>query len=504
MRGAVWAIGAMLVVAAGRAYAVPSLPALMGDHMVLQRGMRAPVYGFAEPGEQVTVAMAGQVARAVADADGRWLARLRPMAAGGPYDLRISAHTGEHTLHDVMVGDVWVCSGQSNMSFAVASSRDGQKEVEAADYPSIRLFAVQRDASATPRADCGGAWMRCAPATAAGFSAVAYFFGRGLHRDLGVPIGLLQADVGGTPAESWCAKEWLAADPALRGLLKKRPEAGEYAREGHREYEQVLHRWYLKSLQQTPATTPPMPQPWPDRWTGWSATALYNAMIAPLTRHGIRGVIWYQGESNVGRAAEYRKLFPTLIRGWRGAWGQGDFPFLFVQIANFMARKPEPSESDWAALREAQTSALSVPRTAMAVAIDIGEADNIHPLNKQDVGKRLALAALETAYGRKGTVASGPASICVRASRGKLEIRFRHAEGGLKAADGGDVKGFAVAGRDGRYAWASAVIEGNRALVSSPAVPNPVSVRYAWADNPACNLANGAGLPAVPFQARLR
>jgi len=447
-----------------QATASVNLAALIGDNMVLQQGVEARIWGTADASEQVTVRLAGQEKSARANSQGRWQVRLDPLTAGGPFEMTISANN-TITVRNVLVGEVWVCSGQSNMALTVASSANPLQESEEARYPQIRLFAVKMKGAPDPERDVVGKWVECTPKTAPGFSAVAYFFGRQLHKALGVPVGLMQSCVGGTPAEAWTSMSTLAADP---------------------DFSQIVARW-----SRGPAK--------PDFIT---PTYLYNGMIAPLTPYAIRGAIWYQGESNASRAYQYRKLFPAMIRDWRRAWRQGDFPFLFVQLANFMQPAKEPgAPSDWAELREAQMMALAVPNTAMATAVDIGAALDIHPKNKQEVGWRLAQCALATVHGRK-VACYGPVYDGMTIEGNQIRLRFKNAEGGLwtRFVSHDGQKAFAIAGQDHQFAWGEAKVEGETVVVSSKDVAAPVAVRYAWADNPPCSLYNKAGFPALPFR----
>jgi len=449
-----------------------SLPAVFGEHMVLQRGRDVPVWGRAAPGERVEVEFAGQKREATADGQGRWCVHLEPLEAGGPHVLAVRGKNAI-ALRDVVVGEVWICSGQSNMAFTLSAARDAEKELAAADFPGIRLLTVPRRPVEEPQEDFGGRWAACSPKTARAFSAVGYFFGRDLHRELGVPVGLISTSFGGTPAEAWTSEEALRREPALKPLLKRWEQA--VARErGDPEGKSRLspHR---------PAN-------------------LFNGMVAPLVPFAIRGAVWYQGESNAPRAVQYRTLFPAMIRDWRARWGQGDFPFYFVQLANFRAARAEPGESAWAELREAQWMTMKeVPKTGMAVIIDIGDAKDIHPKNKQDVGKRLAAWALSHDYGRDVPF-SGPLFREMRRKGGRFHLFFDHADGGLVARGGGALKGFAVAGRDRKFHWVDAEIVGDQVVVKAGGIRHPVAVRYAWADNPECNLFNGAGFPASPFR----
>lgn len=458
--------------------------ALFSDHMVIQRDMAAPVWGTAEPGQEVTVSIAGQTKKAVTGPDGKWQVKLDPLPAGGPHELSI----GQVALKNVLVGEVWVCSGQSNMEWSVRSSANPEAEIAGANYPKIRLFTAPRRSIDTPQKDVNGAWKPCSPETIAGFSAVAYFFGRELWKTLEVPVGLIHSSWGGTAAELWTRRGVLEADADFKGLLDaydKRREAHASALERHKE-----------AAQKAKAEGKPAPKAPPG--PGLAPSSLYNGMIAPLIPYAIRGAIWYQGESNASRARQYQKLFPAMIKNWREDWGQGDFPFLFVQLANFMARKPDPSESAWAELREAQLRTLSVPKTGMAVIVDIGDAKDIHPKNKQDVGRRLALAAQAVAYGRD-VVSSGPIFDSMNVEGDRVRLTFKHVGGGL-VARGEKLTGFAIAGADKKFAWADAKIDGSHVIVWSDKVPQPAAVRYAWADNPECNLYNKEGLPASPFR----
>jgi len=546
-------------------------------------------------------------------------------------------------IKNIMVGEVWLCSGQSNMQWGVGGTQNGAEEIQAANYPAIRLFTVPNVAAAEPADNCKGQWQECSPQTVGGFSAVGYFFGRKIHQALKKPVGLINSSWGGTPAESWTSRAGLEAEADTRVFVERfasalaaYPEAKKKYDEAMAEYERqkgidptqkqddsgwekpdfddtawlemvlpqnwektglnhdgvvwfrktfeipehfagkdlVLHLgpiddnditywngekigatngWNVQRSYQIPAAkakagkttvavrvvdlggpggfqgeaeqmrlamangkdTIPLAGHWryaiaaralprPSLPFGpghpWLPTSLYNGMIAPLIPFALRGVIWYQGESNADRARQYSILFPALIKDWRRQWGQGDFPFLFVQLANFMAAHAEPRESAWAELREAQRLTLALPHTGMAVAIDIGEANDIHPRNKQDVGMRLALWALARVYGQKDLVYSGPLYASHAVEGDKVRLRFTCIGSGLMIKDGETLKHFAIAGEDRKWVWAEARIEGDEVVVWSPQVAKPVAVRYAWADNPeGCNLFNREGLPAAPF-----
>jgi sialate O-acetylesterase len=561
------------------------------------------------------------------------------------------------TIKNILVGEVWVCSGQSNMQMAVTQSANAQQEIAEADYPDIRLFTVERKVADQPQSNCVGSWVKCSPQTVGDFSAVAYFFGRELHKELNVPVGLIHTSWGGTPAEAWTSARVLRTLADYKGVIEEIEQMRANPEPFQKKYEQQLLEWQKKIDLSEPDgkgctdvnyddsgwEQMELPNLWeqagladfdglvwfrkeidvPQLWVGkelilelgpiddmditwvngtrvggietpghWQTarkykiastvikpgrnviavrvldtgggggicgsaeqmklklaeatiglagrwrykkgydlksmppqprppllvnnpnapTSLYNAMIAPLIPYGIQGAIWYQGESNASRAYQYRRLFPAMIQNWRQDWKQGDFSFLFVQLANFMAANPEPSESEWAELREAQTMTLALPNTGMAVIIDIGEANDIHPKNKQDVGKRLALWALAKTYGKE-LVYSGPIYKSMKIERRAIvradvtdyecviALFFDHVGSGLVAKGGEPLKGFAIAGADRKFVWADAKIaDGNVIVVSSDKVSEPIAVRYAWANNPVCNLYNKEGLPATPFR----
>ncbi|MCR5888158.1 sialate O-acetylesterase [Hymenobacter sp. J193] len=633
-------------VVSSAAQATVRLPRLVGSHMVLQRDARLPLWGWAAPGEKVSLTFQGKTYAAQPDASGKWTLTLPAMPAGGPYTMTIK---GSNTLEltDILVGDVWLASGQSNMEWALRDADKGPQEIAAATFPQIRLIDVPNVVASRPQAEFGGAgWQVCSPATAGSFSAVAYFFARDLHQRYHVPIGLITAEWGGTPAESWVSAEALKALPEFTPVVEKlRSNPRDISRQvadfeaqmsawrrspagqdrGHRPGAQAWFdvnyaaaNWPTMTLPGVWEATPGLQnfdgviwfrkevaltaeeanQPaqlnlaqiddndstWfngtfigrtngynePRRYTvpaalvkpgrnvltvrvvdngggggiwgeakdmilttsrravplagNWayqvaydrqttprnpfpagaqnSPTVLYNAMIAPLLPYAIKGAIWYQGESNASRAEQYRTLFPALIRDWRMRWGRGDFPFLFVQLANYMPDQPQPADYEWAELREAQARTLSLPRTGMATAIDIGNPADIHPRNKQDVGRRLALAARQVAYGDKQVVASGPTFEKMQVQGQEVRITFRNTGGGLelKDASGSTLKSFAIAGADRKFVWAQGRLEGNTLVLSSPQVPAPVAVRYAWSNNPFPNLYNKEGLPAPPFR----
>lgn len=616
-----------------------TLPRIFSNHMVLQQEIPVPLWGWATKGEKIQVSFNGQTLSARADNNGRWKVTLAPMKAGGPFEMTIRGKN-TLTLHDILIGEVWICSGQSNMEFPLSQVKDGANEVASANYPRIRLFTVPKKMSTLPLNDLDdGKWDLCTPETAAGFSAAGYFFGRHLHHELNVPVGLINSSWGGTIVETWMSREAAMADPDLSewlasvGTLDLEKAQAESVRKIAEWYQNLdkndkglNERWFAAEYDDASWKEMNLPCLWetdylPDYdgvvWfrkefilseedalgestlelgpiddsdfsfingisvgstinkynvpriykvsagvlrkgknvisirvidTGggggmWGEknqmflqlasgkkidlsgiwkfapsfegrppqqtfsgpnsypTLLYNAMIHPIIPYAIKGAIWYQGESNAGRAEQYRRLFPALIADWRNKWNEGNFPFLYVQLANFMAPDKEPAESAWAELREAQTMTLSVPNTGMACIIDIGEANDIHPKNKQDVGKRLALAGLKVAYNRD-IVYSGPLYQSYQTEGNKIRISFSNIGSGLMAKDKyGYVKGFAIAGEDKKFVWAQAFIDGNTVVVYSPSVQKPVAVRYAWGNNPDdANLYNKEGLPAVPFR----
>lgn len=654
------------------AWADVTLPSLFSDHAVLQKAAAVPVWGKADPGEKVTVGLGDARAQTQAGTDGKWRVNLDLHdKAAGPYELTVESKN-RVIVKDVVVGEVWVCSGQSNMDFALKNTDNAQQDRAAADKPMIRHFLVTKAASAQPMDTMIGKWEVCTPASSGEFTAVGYFFARRLNKDLGIPVGLINSAWGATVAEAWTSPAALASHPELKITTEKLLAEEATLPQRLAGYTKDYAAWESRYRRQDrppedagPFTAPAteaadwkkvnlpgslekegFPGPgavWVQRkvvlppgipayhlyfdsgpisgfdalyWDGvkiaetsfntpgandprryliaakyitpgehtlalrifspagppaigglpsplrvgnvsctgeWLAKYeselpalpaqaaaelpvpparlaplqhlpghLFNAMINPLIPYGIRGVIWYQGESNVGRAWQYRSTFPLLIADWRAHWGQGDFPFYFCQLANFMSKSKKPGDSAWAELREAQTNTLDVPGTGEAVLIDIGEEADIHPRNKKDAGERLALLALANTYGRN-VQASGPRFQSCEIESGKARIRFTQAEGGLVArplpetyaprsldsksiiplarnSPQSELQGFAICGKDRQWKWADAKIEGDHVVVWSPEVPEPIAVRYAWADNPTCNLYNQAGLPAGPFR----
>ena len=632
----------------------PLLSPLFGDHAVLQRDRPVALWGWANAQASVSVTLRGTslpvapTSQSSAAADGRWLVQLGPLPAGGPYRLEVVSGDRRTAANDILVGDVWLCSGQSNMEFPVSGAKDAAAEKASANWPRIRHLAVARVIAGEPQQSLGAVkWAVCAPESVSSFTAVGYFFARRLHQDLQVPIGLVNTSYGGTRAECWTSAEALSTLPEFASPLSRFRELVTRSREQQaqtgQDYDTRMRAWYrandpgsgrdaapwaeaaanltagwhdvtlpakLKESKAVPtnftgtvwlrrdvdlpeavagkggmlnlvrvkdmnaawvngrsvgdsesvnwlrkqrvpagllhagrntvavrlvclegecgltgkaedlaltpeglppvalagtwklrlgvafADAPPMPARF-DRVAG--VTSLYNGMIAPLLPLTLTGMLWYQGESNTDAAWQYRKLLPALIRDWRGRFAQGDTPFLIVQLPNHMGRGTRPESSAWAEMREAQAlTARTVPGCGLTVTIDIGEAENVHPINKQEVGRRLALAAEAQVY-RLPVAASGPRFRAMTIENGTIRIAF-DAAAGLAASDGLPLTGFAIAGSDKRFKWATARLDGETVVVSAPDVPSPMAVRYAWASNPACNLTAASGLPAAPFR----
>jgi len=481
------------------------VPAIFGDHMVLQRGQPNPVWGWADPGETVTVTIGQQTHSSVADRSGKWRVVLQPLEVGAPLELTIRGKTSV-SFQDVLVGEVWLCSGQSNMAWPVKSANDSDLEIRTADYPGIRLISIPQTGTQEPQDDFKGEWQRCSPQAVAEFSAVGYFFGRRLQETTGVPIGLIDNAWGGSAAEAWIRRDLLESDMRYRALMDRWKETERtYDHEKALvEYEKTLASWKQQDDEARKKGTerPRRPRAPRNPLTGQHRPAnLYNGVLHPIMGFGIRGAIWYQGESNASRAYQYRYLFPLMIENWRDEWGQGDFPFYYVQLADFRDEKPGPEESDWAELREAQTMSLkALPNVGQAVIIDLGESHDIHPKNKQAVANRLSRWALAREYGLDLAYRS-PEYESMEVVDDKIVVTFNHVGGGLDTFDVREPIGFAIAGEDRRFVWGRArIIAENQVEVWHEAVPKPAAVRYAWADNPVCNLQSSEGLPATPFR----
>ena len=487
---------------AGSTRADVKLPAIFSDHMVLQRDVAAPVWGWADPGEQITVNIGGQSASATADISGNWKIILGKLSAGGPLTLTIAGQNSI-VIQDVLVGEVWLGSGQSNMQLSVNDVTNAWREKAAATFPQIRMFTVARRPAVTPQTNCEGSWVICTPETVGNFSATAYFFGRELHQQLAVPVGLIHASWGATPIETWTSMPKQASLPALDPVLKQWQATLRIPYDetkAQAQYAHALAIWTTnaEALKQAGKTVPPKPQKKGDPRLDKNYPAnLFNGMINPIIPYAIRGAIWYQGENNTANswAALYAIQLPLMIQDWRERWHQGDFPFAWVQLPNYA---PQNNGANWPVIRECMLQSLAVTNTGMAITMDVGDPVNIHPKNKQAVGHRLALWAFAKVYGQPVPY-SGPLPAANQIKGNEVIISFTHTDGGL-IAQGGDLTGFVIAGDDHHWTPAKARIQGDQVIVSSPEVKSPQAVRYAWAANPACNLFNGAGLPASPFR----
>jgi sialate O-acetylesterase len=461
----------LLITMAG--FSQVKLPPFFSNNMVLQQGIAIPVWGWASPNEKITITIDKSIKSTRAGKDGKWRIDLPKMNYGGPYTMNVQGKDLK-TITNILIGEVWVCSGQSNMEFKVSSTKNAVAEIAVANTPTLRFFTVGKRVAKEPQENLEeGEWAVCSPQTVSECSAVGYFFGRNLTNELKVPIGLIHTSWGGTVAETWMSSQAIAADPDFSSMLDK-----------------------LKSVDMSSGKVNPNSYP----------TLLYNGMLNPIIPYGIKGAIWYQGESNASRAQQYKRVFPNMIKDWRSKWGEGNFPFLFVQLANFKKSVPEPAESEWAELREAQTQTLELENTGMATIIDVGDAIDIHPTDKQTVGYRLSLAARKVAYG-ENLVYTGPTYKGMQINQHTIEITFDHVGKGLQSKSKyGYITGFIVATKEGSFKWAKAIITGKNTInISCDEVDNPAEVRYGWADNPDdLNLYNGEGLPANPFRTDTR
>jgi len=477
------------------AAATVSMPAIFGDNMVLQQDQKLPVWGTAAPSEAVTVTVGGESAKATADAQGQWRVDLAPLKRGGAaLTMTIAGAANTLTFTNVLIGEVWVCSGQSNMEFPLQRANNGTAAVAAARQPEIRLFLVTKKVADQPQADVQGRWTAVSPQTAAGFSAVGYFFGRELQQKLDAPVGLIGSYWGGTPAEAWTSRSALEGDETQHSMLTNADKRVGEAIKNPALYEQQLKQWEAATAKAKTENKPAPRKPSDPAKDPHNPAVLYNGMLAPLIPYGIRGAIWYQGESNAGQPLHYASLFPTMIRDWRARWGEGDFTFLFVQLANY-----EPGGTNWAWLRESQTRTLALPHTGMALAIDVGEKTDIHPKDKQTVGHRLAVIALHDVYGKSDVVCQGPVFDKLVVEGNQARLKLRHAAGGLTNAST-NAPLFLVAGKDRVFHVGQSKVDGDDLLVSSDAVAAPVAVRYAWTGWVDANLHNRDGLPLAPFR----
>ena len=494
---------ALILFAAFAANAEIRLPDIIGDSMVLQQKQKIPIWGTAEAGETVSVAFGKQKKTVVADGNGKWRVDLNPMNADStPQILTIS---GKNTieLKNILVGEVWLVSGQSNMQWTLFQSNNGAAEVAAANHPNIRLFNVSRDVAFKKKLGKLGEWKSCNPESVKDFSGAGYYFAVQLQKELKVPLGVINSSYGGSQAEAWTPVEYLNANPDLRATVE-RTKIWEAERPRVRvEYAEAIKKWRETSEKQKAAGARPSPSPGvPDALRDYRiASSIYDRMIEPLMPFAVRGAIWYQGESNEARAEQYNILLPTMIRAWRERWGIGDFPFGIVQLPNYRGVKIQPEESPWSFVREAQRrTAENTVNSGLIVTIDIGEANDIHPKNKLDVGRRMAFWALKNVYGRKIT---GPPKLKNAEIKGsKIVLTFEDVGKGLRIRDGDQLDEFAIAGADKKFVWAEAKIVGkNKIEVHSVTILSPLAVRYAFNSNPKHpNLTNDSGLPVAPFR----
>lgn len=494
-----------------RAAAELKLPTIVGDNMVLQRDQDLNIWGWDDAGQEVSVSFAGQSVKGKADDKGRWQVVLKPMQANAKGQEMVIAGSGGNkiSLKNILIGEVWLCSGQSNMSFAVGRGYGGDLEALTANYPQIRMISVPNLASQEPKDHFKGQWDACDPAVTANFSAVGYYFGRLLHQALGVPVGLIDNAWGGSTAEAWVRRDLLEQDVKYKTLMDRWEKIEKtYDFEVLKEaYQKKRTKWQeaVKKAKTEGKPVPVAPRGPRNLLTGNNRPAnLYNGVLHPVIGYSMRGVIWYQGESNASRAYVYRSLFPLMIQNWRDEWKQGDFPFYWVQLADFKGEKPEPEDSQWAELREAQTLTMSkLKNTGEAVIIDIGEGRDIHPRNKRTVGERLGRWALAKDYGFDKTITfQSPTYQKMEKKGNKILLSFDHVGSrGLYSFDVSEPIGFAIAGSDKKFVWAKGEIVGeNQMKIWSDEVKEPVAVRYAWAANPVANMRSSENLPMTPFR----
>ena len=495
-------IGYVLFCTQPFAHAELTLPNIFGDNMVLQRDMPIPIWGWAAAGEEVTVTLqdTDYTVQTTADAKGNWRTKLPAMSAGGPYILHIAA-SNTLELTNVMFGEVWICSGQSNMEWPVRASKDSESEIAAADYPLIRLFNIPHKASGLLVPDVEAEWHPTTPETIPNFSAVAYAFGRKLYNTLDVPIGLINTSWGGTRIEPWTPPVGFDSVPALESISNDIQDIHAKYRAELPERMAQIEAWIAATREalETGEVITPMPDNRHPLTHHASPTGLYNGMVHPLVPFAMRGAIWYQGESNLRNGMLYHEKMKALINGWRAVWNQGDFPFYFVQLAPFTyggGASPYFLPEIW----EAQTATLALANTGMAVTTDIGNLRDIHPRNKQEVGRRLALWALAKTYGREDITYSGPLYKSMAVDRNTIRLNFNSIGSGLMARDDEPLTWFEIAGEDKNFVKADATIEGDTIVVSSEAVTQPVAARFGWHQTAEPNLVNKEGLPASPFR----
>ncbi len=489
--------------AAVTAFANVTLPDVLGSSMVLQQGQKVPVWGKAEPGETVVVSFEKQKLTVVAGADGKWRVDLKPLKANfNPQTLTIVGRN-KIELTDILIGEVWLVAGQSNMQRLLRETANGEAAQAAANHPNIRLFNVSREVAFKRRTGPLGTWAACTPESVKEFSAAGYYFGVELEKALNVPIGLINSSYGGSQAEAWTPVEYLNADPELKPTVEKTKIWEEERPRVKVEYAAAIEKWKQEAEKARAAGARPSPSPSvPDALRDYRiASSIYDGMIEPLMPFAIKGAAWYQGESNEARAEQYNILLPTMIRAWRERWGQGNFPFGIVQLPNYRRQNPEPEESAWSFIREAQRlTALKTVNTGLIVTIDVGEANDIHPKDKLTVGKRMAIWALRNAYARKINEEPKLINYVIRGS--KILLTFSDVGAGLRTKDGSDLKEFAIAGRDQKFVWANAkIVSKNKIEVWADSIVAPQAVRYAFNSNPKNpNLTNDSGLPASPFR----
>jgi sialate O-acetylesterase len=494
----------LLLASAITAAANVTLPDVISDAMVLQRDRAVPIWGKADPGESVTVKFGNQAKTAVAGADGKWIIRLSPMRASATPQTMVVEGRNRIELKEILVGEVWLVSGQSNMQLLLSETANGEQATAGANHPLIRLFNVSRQVAFKHAPPPLGVWRACTPESVKEFSAAGYYFGVELEKELNAPIGLLNSSYGGSQAEAWTPVEYLLASPDLKPTVDRTKIWDEERPRVKSDYNEAIKKWRVEADKAKAAGARPQPSPAvPDALREYRvASSIYDGMIGPLIPFAVRGAFWYQGESNEARAQQYGLLLPTMIRAWRERWGEGDFPFGIIQLPNYRDPKPDPADEPWSFIREAQRQTAETMRnTGLIVTIDIGEARDVHPKNKLDVGKRMAHWALAEVYGRKIT-STGPMYQSAKTAGPKIVLTFAEAGAGLKIRDGDKLDEFAVAGADHKWVWAEAKIAGkNRVEVWSPAVAQPLAVRYAFNNNPKHpNLTNETGLPASPFR----
>ncbi|MGI9467457.1 MAG: sialate O-acetylesterase [Rubripirellula sp.] len=506
-----------LILCCNPADAQLEVPRIFSDHMVMQRNENIKVWGWSKPGDNITSTLASQTSRTKSSADGTWSLEFKEFPAGGPHELKIQTSEESITINDIYMGEVWLCSGQSNMAMKVGGVMDAETEISTANHPAVRMFTESSPHATEPQDRCKGAWQVCSPETVSSFSATAYFFGRKLQQELNVPVGLINSSVGGTAIEAWTSMPAQTSNKALKPMmLDLAGQEKEFdAAAAEERYQKALARWEKakadnakikeKSQRKRLPRRPSLPAK-PSAGKNYPSN-LFNGKIHPLIGYAIRGVIWYQGERNSnGKFSDlYDKQLETLVADWRQRWSAPELPFAWVQLPNFRALQTEPSEpSGWVNVRAGMLRALSIPETGMAITVDVGDAKNIHPKNKQAVGARLARWALVDVYDRGnklpgGKVAMGPLLKSSQPAEDRINLTFSQIGTGLKSSNG-PLQGFAVAGEDRVFHWAEATATGDHVSVGSPQVPNPVAVRYSWAANPLGNLTNSIGLPASPFR----